>query len=53
MVHCTAQNKPKRLKQPYFTLRQHKHEQALSFLTCEERTRVDWDTGKATQLVNA
>ena len=34
-------------------LRQHKHEQALSFLTCEERTRVNWGTGKAPQRVNA
>ena len=34
-------------------LRQHEHEQALSFLTCEERGRVDSGTGKATQGVNA
>ena len=34
-------------------LRQHEHEQALSFLTCEERTRVNWGTGKETQRVNA
>ena len=41
MAHCTAQNKPKRFKQPILALRQHVHEQALSFLTYEEKTRVD------------
>ena len=34
------------------TLRQHEHEQALSFLTCEGKRRGDWDTGKAPQRVN-
>ena len=41
------------LSNPTLALRQHEHEQALSFLTCEERTRVNWGTGKATQRVNA
>ena len=41
------------LSNPGLALRQHEHEQALSFLTCEERTRVDWGTGKATHRVNA
>ena len=41
------------LSNPILALRQHEHEQAPSFLTCEERTRVDWGTGKATQRVNA
>ena len=41
------------LSNPTLALRQHKHEQALSFLTCEERTRVSWGTGKAPQRVNA
>ena len=49
MPHCTAQNKPKRFKQPNVTLRQHEHEQALSL---EEKRRVDWNTGKAPQRVN-
>ena len=41
------------LSNPTLALRQHKHEQALSFLTCEERTRVNWGTGNAPQRVNA
>ena len=41
------------LSNPTLALRQHKHEQALSFLTCEERTRVNWGTGRAPQRVNA
>ena len=41
------------LSNPILTLRQHKHEQPLSFLTSEEKRRVDWGTGKATQRVNA
>ena len=41
------------LSNPILALRQHEHEQALSFLTCEERRRVNWGTGKATQRVNA
>ena len=41
------------LSNPILALRQHEHEQALSFLTCEERTRVNGGTGKATQRVNA
>ena len=41
------------LSNPILALRQHEHEQALSFLSCEERRRVDWGTGKATQRVNA
>ena len=41
------------LSNPTLALRQHKHEQALSFLTCEERTRVNWGTGKAPQRVTA
>ena len=51
----TAQRKtsPSVLSNPILALRQHEHEQALSFLTCEERTRVNWGTGKATQHVNA
>ena len=52
MGHCTAQNKPSVLSIPILALRQHEHEQALSFLTCEERTRVNRGTGKATQRVN-
>ena len=53
MAHCTAQKKPERLSNHIITLRQHKHEQALSFLTYEEKRRVDWGTEKATQRVNA
>ena len=41
------------LRNPILTLRQHEHEQALSFLTHEEKRRLDWGTGKATQRVNA
>ena len=41
------------LNNPTLALRQQKHEQALSFLTCEERTRVNWGTGKAPQRVSA
>ena len=41
------------LSNPILALRPHEHEQAISFLTCEERTRVNWGTGKATQRVNA
>ena len=41
------------LSNPILALRQHEHEQALSFLICEERIRVNWGTGKATQRVNA
>ena len=52
MAHCTAQNKPKRFKQPYFSATA-THDQALSFLTCEERTRVNWGMGKGPQRVNA
>ena len=39
------------LRNPILTLRQHKHEQALSFLTSEEKRRVDSGTEKATQPV--
>ena len=38
---------------PILTLRQQEHKQALSFLSFEEKRRVDWGTGKATQRVNA
>ena len=41
------------LSNPTLALRLHKHEQALPFLTCEERTRVNWGTGEAPQRVNA
>ena len=41
------------LSNPTLALRQHEQEQALSLLTCEERTRVNWGTGKAKQRVNA
>ena len=41
------------LSNPTLAQRGHEHEQALSFLTCEERTRVNWGTGKAPQRVNA
>ena len=41
------------LSNPTLALRQHKHKEALSFLTCEERTRVNWGTGKAPQRVDA
>ena len=41
------------LSNPTLAQRLHKHEQALPFLTCEERTRVNWGTGKAPQRVNA
>ena len=41
------------LSNPTLALRLHKHEQALSFLTCEERRRVNWGTGKVPQRVNA
>ena len=39
--NCTAQKKPKRFKQPYFSATAHEHEQAIFFLTCEEKRRVD------------
>ena len=45
-------NKPKRFKQPYFNATA-THEQTLSFLTCEEGTRMNRGTGKASQRVNA
>ena len=41
------------LSNPTLALRHHKHDKALSFLTCEETTRVNWGTGKAPQRVNA
>ena len=41
------------LSNPTLALRQREHEQALSFLTCEGRTRVNWGTWKAPQRVNA
>ena len=41
------------LSNPTLALRQHKHEQALAFLTCEERRRVNWGTRKVPQRVNA
>ena len=41
------------LRNHILALRQHEHKQALSFLTCEERARVNWATGKATRGVNA
>ena len=47
-----TQNKPKRFKQPYFNATA-TYEQTLSLLTCEEETRVNWSTGKASQRVNA
>ena len=40
------------LSNPLFTLRQHEHDQALFLLTCIEKERVDWDTGKAQKRVN-
>ena len=50
----TAQRKTslRILSNPTLELRQHRHEQALSFLTCEERTRVNRGTGKAPRRVN-
>ena len=45
-------NKPKHFKRPYFNATA-THEQTLSFLTCEEKTRMSWGTGKASQGVNA
>ena len=47
-----TQNKPKRFKQPYFNATS-THEQTLSLLTCEEKTRVNWGTEKASLRVNA
>ena len=41
------------LSNPTLALRLRKQEQALSFLTCEERPRVNWGTGKAPQRVTA
>ena len=41
------------LSNPILTLQEHTHEQALSFLTCEEKRRVDWGTEKATERLNA
>ena len=51
----TAQRKTSlsALSNPTLALRQHKHEQALSFPICEDRTRVIWGTAKAPQRVNA
>ena len=53
MVHCTAQNKPKRFKQPYFSATATHHEQAVSFLTFEENRKVEGCSGKTPQCVNA
>ena len=53
MAHCTVQTNLSVLSNPTLVLRQNKHEQALFFLTCEEKTRVNWGTGKAPQCVNA
>ena len=52
---ATAQRKTNLsvLSNPIVALRQHEHEQALSFLTCEEKRRMDWGPGKAPQRVNA
>ena len=47
-----AQSKPKRFKKPYFYATA-THEQTLSLFTCEEKTRVNWGTGKASQRVSA
>ena len=41
------------LNNPILTQRRGKHEQALSFLTCEEKGKVDGCTGKAPQRVHA
>ena len=49
----TLSTGPSVLSNPTLALRQHEHEQAVSFLTCEKRTRVHWGTRKATQCVNA
>ena len=48
----TSYYEPKRSKQPYFNATA-THEQTLSFLTCEERAKMNWGTGKAAQRVNA
>ena len=51
----TAQRKTslRGLRNPASRLRQQEHEQAPSFLTREEKRKVGWGTGKATQRVNA
>ena len=46
MARCTAQTSLRIGSNPILALRRHEHEQALSFLTCEEKTRVDVGTGK-------
>ena len=53
VAHCTAQNKPKRFKQPYFSATTTRTRATTFFFTCEERTRVNWGTGKATERANA
>ena len=40
------------LSNSFLTQPQHEHQQALSFLTYEEKRRRDWGTGKARQRVN-
>ena len=52
--NCTAQKEPKRfLNNPILALPRGKHEQALFFLTCEEKRRMDGCTGKVPQRVDA
>ena len=41
------------LDNPILALRRGRHEQALSFLSCEEKRRVNGCTGKAPRRVNA
>ena len=51
--HCTVQNVAQRLENAILTQRRGMQEQALSFLTCEERGKVDQSIGKAPQLLDA
>ena len=45
--NCTAQDKPKRFEQPYFSAT------AFSFLACDKRGRVDGCSREVPQHVNA
>ena len=50
---CTAQNEPKRFKHPYSSAAVRQARTDTSFLTCEEKRRLDGCTGKAPQRVDA
>ena len=51
--HCTAQNEPNRLGQPYLNAMARQARASTFLLTCEEKGEVDGCTGKAPQHVDA